>query len=80
MQVLDDFILFLISEKTKLSDILNRHNSLEVNFLFKLKLTLKLVLPLTYILHLLKFENKSVNYFSLKMPIISSENYKLSRD
>ena len=76
MQVLDDFILFLISEKTKLSDILNRHNSLEVNFLFKLKLTL----PLTYILHLLKFENKSVNYFSLKMPIISSENYKLSRD
>ena len=76
MQVLDDFILFLISEKTKLSDILNRHNSLEVNFLFKLKLTL----PLTYILHLLKFENKSVNYFSLKMPIIPSENYKLSRD
>jgi len=41
------FILLLISERTKLSDTLNRHNSLKVNYLFKLKLTLKLVLPLT---------------------------------
>jgi len=37
----------IVSEKTKLSDTLNRHNSLKVNYLLKLKLTLKLVLPLT---------------------------------